>query len=892
MHDLPGLDTKASQGAQGPSAKDSLSPLASHSKLRAQNAPYDSTMKPLQNLAARLDELHMDSGNFQNYSPHTTDSVAFSPHATTDESQTSNSPSLKVPASAQSHVASRAIPPGNCQPSVIPIHGIDVGLSTTPDSAYTITRSYNDADNEHDKQSPDKPFSDSSIQRVDVSTTWIGMSPSEARELLRIDRAFQLHLEKMLTKQLWMILCELQDRFILDSPTKSEATFTTTTDRNISFCQGQLTDAMVQTIHGYLADEDVGRFPTGLMGLYLAAIDCLADHQKEDDPRDTTCELRVHFSRYPTMYNTRVQISWIPDEVLFNGLNERPREGEQFLIVPRYQRNSVFKRTLHPSNVAYTIEEPCSWLSWDDHVKGFKGTVPFYSHDREGKSPVRGHRYGPDAVVHVLDLVVKAVFTEGLREPLGSPVRFERTVRTRLTIKILPWYTRDCQDKDPVSRQAKRLEDLDVVRLAQNHAILAKKFSQLALRHADAVKNLLQHGSLKDFGAEDEYSQFLSTSEKLFGLHDDHANPGPSTITAKEYKRTCSSSNAAPSGWDENTTDLNESSQQEHHRMKPGFSSRQLPLPVGWDLSFPPMSSGMSSKTLFEPFSKSTGYQALQATSSQPNFAAHGLKRRARSDLLNDSPTKRSKEIDIVDASTINSNRDAASMPTPLEKRFDTPSLSVTSPQTPSALLKPKAKSKENPLDDPLSTRGGNDTAPELGNDFQEALRLLRWTQEDKAMMIDAFHGLDPFGVGKGKGKEYCQRHYEFGSMEGDLIQPGADKKTTHEILAYIAIAPAAARKMPEVCVEPKLDIHEQLAIEEATRRSLEEQTAKNMANCGLPETLDDIFDESGSTNYDDTSTTTGGDHDVSIEDGSKASGYESSDLYEERDNSADLAHW
>jgi len=306
----------------------------------------------------------------------------------------------------------------------IAIQGLSPGISSPLDFVKPVIRTYhnNDHDQGYTVRGP-------AVQHIDVKTSWNFSNYAEAQELCRIHQAFTITLERMLASELWNVY--LQD--CIPKVGEDEGCLTAEVVRGISFCREQLVGDMADSLYSTQEDMRV-RAQLGLIRLYLAASDCLVQYEGTHS-RDTSITVRVyHNARSQALYPF-VQAAWIPDSIVFENLDgiRFLREGQQFSIVPRYQCNSPFASTRYPTAVRYSIESqytPLSWLTWDDHIAGFKGIVPMYSATQTG-----GHHWSFFAPVGSLYIVFKAVIVEDA----GFFVHFERTVRARLTIDILPW---------------------------------------------------------------------------------------------------------------------------------------------------------------------------------------------------------------------------------------------------------------------------------------------------------------------------------------------------------------------------------------------------------------------------------------------------------------------
>ena len=197
---------------------------------------------------------------------------------------------------------------------------------------------------------------------------------------------------------------------------------------------------MVESL--YSPEDDLLRAHFGLLRLYLTTSDCLVQHGG-DPSRDTSVTVRVCRDQESCVPYPAADAAWVPDFLCFKDLNEFPREGQEFVIIPQYISNSTFRSAHFPTNVTYHIESKStslSWLSWDDRIAGFKGIIPMYSEVQWHAGyfgSVRSSYCNPtsSAPVDKICMDVKAVLTNDN----GSLVRYERVVRARLTLGVFPW---------------------------------------------------------------------------------------------------------------------------------------------------------------------------------------------------------------------------------------------------------------------------------------------------------------------------------------------------------------------------------------------------------------------------------------------------------------------
>ena len=398
------------------------------------------------------------------------------------------------------------------RPIAIPIQGLGPGILAPLDFCIPIVRKYdaNTAQSKHIRQG--RPGQTSVIQHIDVTTSWNCLRYFEAQELYRIHQAFTKTLERMLASELWRIAQGQDGSRGVDC---DEDIYANGVIRGICFCRAQLVEEMADSL--YTSKEDMTRPQNGLVQLYLAAIDWLVPY--ESYLRDTSITVRVHHDQGSSTPYPIVDAAWVPDYITFKGLNEAHNEGQEIFILPQYQSNSAFGFTRSPTKVRYAIESEdsqLSWLVWDDVINGFHGVIPAYS-EMEGKNRCTGNDFDSSCFFQRSDHVklcidVKAVFINGN----SISVNYERVVRARLTLDILPRYIsknervswgiqlgghdtfyqvqRQCPSEKHIQVAHSgdqrgfiaETQAIEMSNLAQKHADLAAKYADIARRHADA----------------------------------------------------------------------------------------------------------------------------------------------------------------------------------------------------------------------------------------------------------------------------------------------------------------------------------------------------------------------------------------------------------------------
>ncbi|KAL8817641.1 MAG: hypothetical protein Q9191_008107, partial [Dirinaria sp. TL-2023a] len=286
------------------------------------------------------------------------------------------------------------------------------------------------------------------IEHIDVCTAWKGISFAQASLLLCIHQAFERAISSLVSDQLtdipleavpqsWIPHCTPADRFSVEQDS-------VVITRRLTLSPSQLANTLKSILSAQNHDDkelfqDCGE---GLVGLYLSKSDCLLVREPSD-PNDGATDICIEYVQSKTTPALpRIRARWNPEFLSFTKIDYQPREGQQLIIVPHYRCGPFARTGGEQVRTIYSLETPVTWLHWDDHLSGWRGTVPFYSRSRgqehETGKVYRGRRSGPHAVTNILRIEIKAIRTEWFKE-----IHVERTIRSRLTLKVLPFWSRE-----------------------------------------------------------------------------------------------------------------------------------------------------------------------------------------------------------------------------------------------------------------------------------------------------------------------------------------------------------------------------------------------------------------------------------------------------------------
>ena len=439
---------------------------------------------PIQNLPAKLRELHHPPGNYvgdtkeffspsyhrqaRQAIPHDWVTGASGSHPSTTTTERSAPIGQQIHHSPMYGICdSRRM---EAESDKISIQGLTSGYIRPGDFCVPITRPHPGDEDQRREALQIGTGRNITVEHIDISTVWNGLSDVDANELFCVHQAFISTLEKMLANELWQIYQQLQQQDSAGNISPIHTLFSSGIVRGISFCRDQLVSEMAERL--YSSKENAARANSGFLRLFLVTTDALLRHH-EDSSRDTSITIRIRCDPLSPRPYPIIDAAWVPDFLMFEGLDESVLEGQCLSVVPKYCSKSAFRPNQFPKNVKYSIEPESrssllSWLVWDDEIMGFKGIVPFYSEvNGYDRSVANISRNFGETTSHSLKIIVQAV----LVDDNGSSIRYERILRVRLTINVVPWYMNgNARDTKELSSVPKAYQDARLASAAQRFA--------------------------------------------------------------------------------------------------------------------------------------------------------------------------------------------------------------------------------------------------------------------------------------------------------------------------------------------------------------------------------------------------------------------------------------
>ncbi|KAI4282660.1 MAG: hypothetical protein L6R38_002785 [Xanthoria sp. 2 TBL-2021] len=283
------------------------------------------------------------------------------------------------------------------------------------------------------------------LELVDTVTTWNGLTLDDCETLHFIQGYLKVCLEQLLQPQLIRFRARILDELrSMDRGNCAVASFPETSVlRRCRFHRAHLIEAMLEALDAP-ADHQGREHDTSsqeLLMLYLWSLSCWLDIPNPNTER-TAIDIRFQIygvSAAPFQLLNQAQVMSSPDYLSFESLDVLPLEGSSIAIKPHYHPNISQELGGPHLHVEYCIESNHPWIRWDPRTRAFTGLVPRFSRSsdvpRDFGQVCRLSSLSSYSVIHLLKIDIKAIAVLGYG---GSKVRLRKTVRTRITLRVLP----------------------------------------------------------------------------------------------------------------------------------------------------------------------------------------------------------------------------------------------------------------------------------------------------------------------------------------------------------------------------------------------------------------------------------------------------------------------
>lgn len=293
----------------------------------------------------------------------------------------------------------------------------------------------------------------SPVNHLDITKTWKGLSSGQAEELIFWENLFRKVLSDLLHNQLDFLCQE-----IVSFACEGRSPLCNRGDDEIHYVPIRIIDIVLAMVERFKNTNRRYRWFFSTGNLYIAVAqfvrthDCFTGGYQDYLLPDRADNLRIGVKlgepdltlsttlSQPT--DIVAQVVWNPGYLCFEEFDLTPKEGGEFCLTPTYNPPFITPSTMYKASVRENITYSTSacWLRWDSQTQCFCGTVPYLSEVQQqldqGQDPsIVRSRY--QRIAYTLLITVRAIVTEHLDEK----VRFEQSIRARITINVAPSWT-------------------------------------------------------------------------------------------------------------------------------------------------------------------------------------------------------------------------------------------------------------------------------------------------------------------------------------------------------------------------------------------------------------------------------------------------------------------
>ncbi|PGH27126.1 hypothetical protein AJ80_01082 [Polytolypa hystricis UAMH7299] len=285
------------------------------------------------------------------------------------------------------------------------------------------------------------------VDHLDIAKIWKGLSSGKAEELIIWEATFKTVLESLLQDQLGFLHTFMMENLQPSNSNQHLLSAQTSRTRYLKISLIDLVTSMVLHCREHYPDY---RWLASTGNIYLKVAqfvrihDCFSRSTIGADLPLPGDRLAVGIEPVPDPSGawreaplSVVKAVWCPDFISFDRLAAIVIEGQEFLLIPKYDSTfsqSISSSILEPSSILF--ETPATWLRWSTDLHGFIGIVPFFSDSEE-------HALYPGAnIIHSCDrnspYTLQIIVNATVIECFDEDVRFEQTLRVKVAIEVLP----------------------------------------------------------------------------------------------------------------------------------------------------------------------------------------------------------------------------------------------------------------------------------------------------------------------------------------------------------------------------------------------------------------------------------------------------------------------
>ncbi|KAL1956844.1 hypothetical protein VTO42DRAFT_6794 [Malbranchea cinnamomea] len=280
------------------------------------------------------------------------------------------------------------------------------------------------------------------LDHVDIVKTWKGLSSDKAEELVFWETIFRDVLEDMLHDEV-----RLLDRYSERPGSPYRPGQLNHNDEEVQYFPVNLIGLVASMVRLFRRQgrpylrwlASTGNIFTGV-AQFVQTHDCFTYVRPGVEGLSVGLSLKRLESNDIPPELPLAELSWDPDYLSFDEVDYLTSEGEEFRLRPFY--NSPSRAWLSSSfSGDYCVEFRTSsaWLHWNNEERCFSGIVPFFSDPEErslhtGADIINPHPPDANGGMYALRIVLLATLTDFF----PGNVRYEQTVRARITINVRP----------------------------------------------------------------------------------------------------------------------------------------------------------------------------------------------------------------------------------------------------------------------------------------------------------------------------------------------------------------------------------------------------------------------------------------------------------------------
>ncbi|KAK2763051.1 hypothetical protein FQN54_009684 [Arachnomyces sp. PD_36] len=297
------------------------------------------------------------------------------------------------------------------------------------------------------------------VDHLGITKTWKGLSTGQAEELIFWENLFRKVLTDLVRNQLDFLRQETatfaHDGFGgLSGPRDDDARYIPISIFDIVLAMVDRFRAAPRCYRWFASTGNI----YNVVAQFVRTHDCFSGDYQDSIIWDRADNLRigVKFGEADLKLSTTLsqpgdvvaQVVWNPGYLCFEEFDLTPKEGGDFSLTPTYNPPFITPNTLsqlsHRESILFTTSE--RWLHWDPQTQSFSGTVPYLSEIQQqieqGEESRIAHSQHRE-IAYTLRITVRAI----VAEDLDSRVRFEQSIRTRITVNITRSWTFDSPPK-------------------------------------------------------------------------------------------------------------------------------------------------------------------------------------------------------------------------------------------------------------------------------------------------------------------------------------------------------------------------------------------------------------------------------------------------------------